>query len=416
MRRIALVERGRPALVPAAETDGLLLGEALRELSLRGIVESSPVPGFGHLITPRNFVGELRLPFITIEVSPKIDGFVAAAEKLALTGVERTAQELQYELGEGKTSDPYLALVWALHNLIAEDGLPWSYKRTERVGAPRGRLDAQATIRRFAARGVFHQVVSQRSERREDHEFISVMWAALRIAALERGSTVIPSSLASVFLALPPDPQCDRSRALMLGRQLDKAYRSTPAVAHCVGIALSVLANEERRRIEAFPVECGYARFRNLEDLWERAVTSIFARLAPTFGAASAVAHAYRGSGLHLFDSSGPELDPDVVLGGGPKPIVVDAKYKFAISPAPADLYQLVAYLRRTGGAVGILAFPTEAETRAELVGMSADDEFIVLAVWINPGQLANDGLNPTSGSLLGLAENFEKLRRHGLG
>lgn len=148
----------------------------------------------------------------------------------------------------------------------------------------------------------------------------------------------------------------------------------------------------------------GVARFRDLEELWERCVLAFVAGAPEVFSGGVPVLHGLRGRGLRLLADGGPELDPDVVVAEqNTNQIlgILDAKYKSRDDAAASagDLYQLVAYVRRTGASFGMLVQFSEEGDAGRYVGTTPEGA-AVLSVSLSPRRVQAEGERALAGAL----------------
>jgi hypothetical protein len=393
---VHLTERGASEFVPIEHWQTLGLEAALQALDQRGIVRLQRSSA-GVLITPANFVGELRLPRAVIRISPKSPKTLAAMEALALKGREkriRNRQSRQDHSGEAETN-PAAAFVAALNGCI-HDGIPWRYARQHCLTSfPRGTLDVSATIRLASARGITHKVAVSKPVQVHRSDVQAVVQAASACLPLAPGAT--PRLLAEAETLMSAFGPSASVPAIKEAIRIAQHLLMNPAdlrqsVCDLLEASLDLLLEEFEKAADVWEEQGAVARFRNLEELWER-VVAVLVEHAPVLSkGCPVVLHGLAASGVTLFENGGPALDPDVTVGSERVIAIIDAKYKRSEgAAAAADLYQLYAYVRRTKARLGLLVHYAEDLDAFALVG-TTDEGVPVLSAAVSAGTLLRDG------------------------
>ena len=414
---INLKERGLPEVVPTSIWQDRELESPMQALASVGVIKLSWTIA-GTVLTPGHFVGELRLPGVTLKIHPKSAKLLSAMEQLALTASSRRARHIDplAESDAGEDQDPAGSFVRALFDAIRE-GLPWNYG-TQRVTTsfPRGRLEWGPTISQLVSRGVRHRVVVNIPKRVQGARLARLVHAAHACLPTTPGAT--PKVLADAQALLPAFDQANPFKsldeALAEARMLiaGACEGFSRAAMRLLACSFELLARQYDTGCVFMQIPGGIARFRDLEELWERCVQRFvencsFIRASDT----ETRLHGLRGCGTKLLPDGGPELDPDVVAFQTGRVIAVfDAKYKALEarnSASSGDLYQLTAYVRSTSARLGMLIHFNDDTASAVRVGTTPEGAPII-TVSMSPSVIWLKGENALD-SLLALAPGVLK-------
>jgi hypothetical protein len=379
---ITLQERGQPLIVPLEEWAAYNLETPIQTLADLGVLRLTKTSG-GILVTPHHHVGELRVPGAVLAILPKSKSLLAAMEAMALSGRARKAVHTESQLASRNSDDedPVAEFVSALLACVA-DGIPWHYGAvSEATSFPRGTLAFNATIRRFAARGVRHRVVVTASRQEQDHALVRVVRAAHECLPFAPGATRDLLADADTLMHGLDDapPFADLAEATRAAESVvnNEIALGRHIAAQLAQRSLNLISREYGAAGILKPVEGGIALFRDLEDLWERCVLRLVEGCPEVRGNAEAFFHGLAGAGWRLFADGGPKVDPDVVAMKGTTPVaIIDAKYKSlkgGLSVNAADLYQLYAYVRRTSACLGLIVQFSENTPGISIIGTTPE-------------------------------------------
>lgn len=387
---IRLRERGPPTVITLSEWLDRNLELPLRTLAIAGVVKLTRTSA-GVMVTPSNHVGEMRVPGARLTVEAKSPELLSAMELVVTLPRARAAKHFdpKWLADRGSDSDPAGAFVRALLGAIT-DGLPWSYGAvTESTSFPRGRLNAGETIRQLLSRGVRHRVVVTKPVRLQEARLVRVVRAAHACLASSAGCT--PALLAEVETLLAAFDVNITNGTTAEGLAEAVALLMTPppnygnSTIELIRRCHDLLSQDHLLGYQVIPIPNGIARFRNLEELWERCVE----RLADDLATGSTPdldtrLHALRSSPPRLFIDGGPTLDPDIVVFCGETITgIFDAKYKPLESGNEADagdVYQITAYVRRTASRIGMLVHFADAGAGATRIGATPEGADVVIA------------------------------------
>lgn len=399
---IDLVERGQPGIITLHDWAVFGLEKPMRSVAAQGIVRLTRSPA-GMLVTPGHHVGEMRISGAVLRVSPKSPELFLAMEKLAIEASFRRAREFDpmFKGVAGDDRDPAGAFLRSLLACVRA-GFSWDYfTNTQTTSFPKGKIEFGATIKSLASRGIRHRVVCSNPIRKQNADLVRVVRAAA--ACLSAVPGVTPSLLAQVealLCAVDSAPQFTSLReAVLIARSITERslVASDGLTAELARRSLQLLSGEYEAAGLLHPVPGGVARFKDLEELWERCVLRLVERTPSVSRDAEIRFHGFRGSNLRLFANGGPELDPDIVtFASGQATAVVDAKYKRLESGRSAvagDLYQISSYVRRSAAAIGLLIYFSEQDAQLEMVGNTPEGA-PVLAVSVSSEVLLSEGEN----------------------
>jgi hypothetical protein len=323
-----------------------------------------------------------------LRILPKSMELLTAMEAMAIEARARDARHFEPKVRGDKDEDqdPAGAFVRALLGCVSE-GIPWHYgSRTSPTSFPRGKLAFRETVRSLAPRGIKHQVITTTPTRIQDLRIVRVVRAAhgclANVPAVTQEMLANAETLISAFdLA---EPFANLEQAIVTAKScLTRSNGEHPAAAELIVRSLEVLSREYAAAGVICPVPGGLARFRNLEELWERCVLRLV-NCSPTLIRDSAAQfHGLIALDYRLFSDGGPKLDPDIVSFHGDRVFaIVDAKYKrmgYSESASAEDLYQLTAYVRRTSAHIGILVYFATDSSKAELVGTTPEGALVIV-------------------------------------
>ena len=337
--------------------------EMLELLAQNGIVGLTQYRE-GVLVSPRNYVGELRSPLGSVQIEPKIGRApFAALLRLARRNNARTLAQLSPDGGickdgaERDIVDEYLTLLAG----AITDGLPIQYEtRLDAVATPRGRIDFAKTFRQFTSRGIHHRVACMVFERNERPDILMILRLAAEVLMgeyhLDRSQLV---KLDLCMRQVSEVPLESTAEALEAIPGVLRDYESSSSLLALMGSARRVLSGEDGALVQAVEGIAGHGRFYDSDLLWEKALYGALVSASGWSGLTGAL-HPWRGSRKPLFEDGGPDLDPDILFfEGGDVRIVIDAKNKVEDGPIASDVYQIVSYAMRTGASLAILAYMT---------------------------------------------------------
>lgn len=361
--RLVLRERGTPVAVSPADWRNLRLEETVGTLANSGILRIERTSA-AVILTPRNFVGEMHAPNVSLTILPKDQALYEAMLGLAVQfdgkDAHHHSQTSLAENGEDLATYFVDSLAAAL-----ESGLPWQYiSLEEKTSYPRGKLRMGKTVSEFFSKGVLHRVVAARHERRQVRDFVNVVWAAYRSLPIAPGSTQPLVARASLLIEAFDDQDVFDISKIVSGAidylQNDKS--EFDAARNLVKSALAILDYESGAGHSILFVPAGVARFSNLERVWERAVALLVSRALRSEDFTVAI-HGLGGQGLKLFGDAGPTINPDVtaISADGSVALVADAKYKILsegeFGGIASDVYQITCYVNRTRPQRGFLVY-----------------------------------------------------------
>jgi hypothetical protein len=149
--------------------------------------------------------------------------------------------------------------------------------------------------------------------------------------------------------------------------------------------AEAILSYEREAWAVAVESSNSSGRFYDVDLLWEYAVAGLLRPQAEVLGL-NVIVHPWRGTKTTLFESGGPDLDPDIFVSDVSRPVLVaDAKNKIVTRPLANDVYQLVCYARRAGATRAALAYLTDGESWTESMG---DDGLAITAIGVSTEHL----------------------------
>lgn len=384
---LILRERGAPVAVSPNEWRNLRLEETVGALARNGILRIERTSA-AVILTPKNFVGEMRAPNISLAVLPKDKALYEAMLGLAVRFDGREAQHHSEKSNAGEGADLATPFVEALAGTL-EDGLPWKYDADEELTSqPRGKIQIGKTITQFISKGVFHRVIANRSQRKQLMAFVNVVWAAYLGLSLAPGSTpTLVARAARLVEALDPQDAFDVPEIVTAATDyLGGDQLPSDAVRTLVRAALSILNHDCDAGHSTLFLPSGVARFANLERIWERAVAELVAQAVQPQGLHVAM-HGLAAEGLKLFGNAGPIINPDVTAftTGGLVELVADAKYKILSNSEfggiAADVYQLTCYVNRTKAKTGILVYLGSKDSVVALGKTECGASIIVVAI-----------------------------------
>lgn len=387
--RLNLQERGSSVVVSLDQWRSHSLDQPMKALASKNVIRIAR-SNAGFVVTPGNYVGELVLPSARVRIEPKSPSVLAAMDKLALLAKERHLQHLRSDddADGSKKGDPASEFRDALVDCVYE-GIPWQYaKATEPTSFPRGRIEFGRTVRQLATKGIRHRVIVTRPVHRQHEQFVRVVQSVISVLPNIAGATSKTlrevHTLSQAFDTAEPFGSSDE--AIEAAYVLLQSFSVEPSrsAARLIDCCIRILEREHLFAGWVAHVPNGIARFRNIEELWERCVQVLVDVWLRDLGVrADAHLHGLRGREVRLFDDGGPVLDPDVVIEAtGTIIAAVDAKYKLLnlmSSGASTDLYQLTCYVRSLSASLGILVHLAERDEYAKVVGTTSEGSPIVI-------------------------------------
>jgi hypothetical protein len=353
-----LVEAGRTRFVPHRNWSAGL-GDICETLAARSIVAVHPTEG-GFLVSPNAYVGRISSPFASIQISAKRPAVFSEMVRIASTAAVRTVTAGWAPDPNTDDSDDIASLL--LHVLIemVSDGVPAGYKPVRRIETrPRGRVLFAETIRTQSSRGIRHRLVTQSTQFVRDERILRL--AQLVTSLVSEGDLMNDDQL-NQLCVLSPILEDTHERQFSVPGGLDAipelraAYGDREMVARFLDVAHSILLAENPYTVSsADPIQPFH--FVNADLLWEVVVAFVSASASSERGC-MAVLHPLRGSKRLLFPDGGPDIDPDVIVFHGDRPVVViDAKNSVAQSPSAGDVYQVFSYAVRLAAPGALLAY-----------------------------------------------------------
>lgn len=398
--RLELSERGPPGIVSLGEWVALQLETPMRHLASKGVVRLTRTK-VGVLVTPGNYVGEMRTQGAILVIKPKSSELLRAMDSIAIKSKSVEAKNYERDFGsaDGGDVDPPGEFLRALLACVKE-GIPWSYyTKTDATSFPRGRIEFGRTIRDVASRGIRHRVIATSPVRIQKVQFVRVVRAAAD-CLLETDGTAsqVLANINSLLVTLDSvEPFADLNQAIAAAEALvthiDQGFGH--AASQLAVLSWKLLKREYESSGNVWPLPGSIARFRSLENLWERCVLRLVELCPSIVKDSEASFHGLSGSGQRLFTDGGPELDPDIVVQGAVGiQAVIDAKYKRLEedrSVAASDLYQLACYVRSTSARLGLLVHFAEENAHLSSVG-TTQEGVPVLSASISPHLLLTSG------------------------
>lgn len=385
--KIVLRERGVSIAISPDDWQSLRLEETVGALARDGILRVERTSA-AILLTPKNFVGEMRASNATLTILPKDEALYAAMMGLAVRFDGKDARHYDPASYSGEGDDLATPFVENLARSL-EEGFPWHYLvREEATSQPRGKPNLARTITEFVAQGVLHKVVAKRSERRQIRALVNVVWAAYRCLPTIPGATRMLVAKSSLLIdALDPQDEFELSEIESSAQKLLLGEQSlSPAGQSLVIAALAILENDRTGGHAILFVPAGIARFINLERVWERAVAGLVAEAVRSPELSVAV-HGLAPDSLKLFGRDGPTINPDVVVKSKADDImlVADAKYKVLAeseaSGIASDIYQLACYVGRTRAPTGLLVYLGSSDSTSRLGPTEVGSRIIVVRI-----------------------------------
>lgn len=395
MLSISLRERGPPKVISRSDWDRLHLEGTVPELERAGVL-SIDRTGDGVLLTPSAFVGEWQAPGIYLEVAPKDANLVSMITSLAVDFASREATEFKSQSEDAIGSDT-VGRFTALLRTCSEDGFPWEYKKSILSGTNvRGKPLFRQSISSYLSKGIKHKLVTAIADRQPIWDFNETVWAAYRQVMASRVEASPLLNELSALMAL-----IDFRESFGIDQTIAKATAllandSALSTSHrmLVRYCLAILSQERLVGAAVAPVSYGEAHFRNLERIWELAVTSMASELFRS-ETMSVKLHGLANAKFRLFTDGGPTIDPDVVVSDGAEiRCLLDAKYKLhSMHQAgfASDIYQMTSYLSRTGASIGALVY-VGSKASVTKVGTTANGAHL-LAITISASAIAKSGV-----------------------
>lgn len=361
--RLVLRERGAPVAVSPADWRNFRLEETVGTLAHNGIVRIDRTSA-AVILSPRNYVGEMRAANVSLTILPKDEPLYEAILGLALQFDGKHARNYEKIADQDEGEDQAAAFLESLVSAL-EDGLPWQYLSTEEITShPRGKLRVGKIVTDLISKGVRHQVLATRHERKQIRAFVNVVWAAYLSLSMTKGSTQsLIANAARLIEALDPQDSFDVAEIVSAATEfLEQNQSDRHSARHLTKVALAILARDNVAGRSTMFVPAGVAYFSNLERLWERAVAQLVSQALLSTDLVVQV-HGLAAHGLKLFGDAGPIINPDVIAVSvdGSVDLVADAKYKILsegeFGGIASDVYQLTSYVNRTRPQTGLLVY-----------------------------------------------------------
>jgi 5-methylcytosine-specific restriction endonuclease McrBC regulatory subunit McrC len=306
-------------------------------------------------------VGALKAPGLDLVIEPKERSFFEAIQKLALDFTGRSVNEFEAVVVAGGEELGERFLIELVR--VLDDGAPWRYSsEILATSYPRGRLDVRQTVGKLLSRGISHRVVARQTIKQQQREFAALVHGAFRtLIALGGTSRLTLNRIEALIHVLQPHEEGHADEPVFSAARLLADGDLTESGRTLVKLCLAILGYGDAEGARIIPVPAGFAAFHDLETLWEGAVAQL-AQHAELLSISPVVElHGLARANLRLFTDGGPLLDPDIILRSGEVIRgVIDAKYKFsepAGAPPAADVYQITAYVERTGASFGLLVY-----------------------------------------------------------
>lgn len=392
---IDLIEMGDPVLLSDEAWQELDLENLVSGLVKAGVVQHRAL-GAKHLLQASSCVGEVRSRWARVRVLPRFSKFHRDLKRLVAAHATRNIESLD---GSSKSPlpapvDPVRVFVKSVSAAI-DEGLPFDHVWTVSSGSGlKGRLSGPKTMAAYSYKGIHHCAVCEVQERKYAADVVTPIAAASAIVRDVGDLDAMELDLLDCCeIVLGGWEAENRARVLERGRRVLEGYGDRPALKAAITAAMAILAGEDWVSLEIDTSSRLWQRFTRMERLWE---VAIFVALKSHFTLTGlrfqAVLHPLAARGESLFEDGGPELDPDILIYAGGRPIaVIDAKYKLALRPIASDVYQITCYLNRLGGRFGVLVYLTAGPGWASRVG-SISRESEVWAVGV-PKDHPVDGL-----------------------
>lgn len=361
--RLVLRERGAPVAVSPADWRNFRLEETVGTLAHNGILRIDRTSA-AIILSPRNFVGEMRAANVSLTILPKDQALYEAILGLALQFDGKHARNYEETTDQDEGADQAAAFLESLVSAL-EDGLPWQYLSTEEITShPRGKLRVGRIVTNLISKGVRHQVLANRHERKQIRAFVNVVWAAYLSLSMTQGSIQsLMADAARLIEALDPQDSFDVAEIVSAAEEfLEQNHSERRSARRLTEVALAILARDNVAGRSTMFVPTGVAYFSNLERHWERAVAQLVSQALLSTDLVVKV-HGLAAHGLKLFGDAGPMINPDVVAVSvdGSVDLVVDAKYKMLskgeFAGIASDVYQLTSYVNRTRPQTGLLVY-----------------------------------------------------------
>ena len=382
---ITLEQRGvSPAIVPRSDYEQYWR-DALEVLVARRIVNVEYQSDFV-LVYPNQYVGSARSAGRRLSVKPKYPDLLLQLRR----NFPRSKKDIPLEgfdpRGEYKrTEDLAVRFLTALSEVIGR-GVPFSYEQRRYEGQSlAGSLNVGETIRRFASRNIHHQAVTLRSVKTTDAAFVDIVWcAAEALRDLDVLSVLEIQTLDTMLAAIgSKSVELSLSRASAAADRSMITYRDRLEISNLLLCCIDLFQhNRTECDIEAVIGSVTFA-FTDADALWERAVNKAMQQSVSKRGW-EARPHPLQHEKTTLFESGGPDIDPDVIVydGAGSAIMPVDAKDSVRRTAGASDVYQVVAYARKLGAPAAALIYLATADDRVDEFG---DAELSIFAAFVRP-------------------------------
>jgi 5-methylcytosine-specific restriction endonuclease McrBC regulatory subunit McrC len=361
--RLKLIERGSSAIIPRDTWDSHNASYEAFELASIGVIGYSESASYV-VITPKTYVGSYDSKTLQITIESK----APLLTDVLLRMLHQWRRKLLYadiiaKDGASNNSD-LLHGFEALLEGVLRSGLPWRYKKEDRVTCfPRGKLSFLKTIKDQVAKGVLHKVVTTIYQK----NFYSDLRSALETVKTHlflicRPSPEDSNKLIELLHAMGDQTIiCSRNDALDIFLEIaheNQTYEVEALCAFCIS-----LLSEEKPWIKRLVASGSYAEFVDLERLWENAIHVYFDKVLCRHGLSVAL-HPLRKARISYLSGGSMSIDPDVIVYNNEISLAVaDAKYKAVASPISSDLYQIGAYTARLDCRIGFLVYLAEHDT-----------------------------------------------------
>jgi hypothetical protein len=396
--KLFLRERGAPVAVSPADWRSFRLEETVGALARAGVVRIERTSA-AIILTPRNFVGEMHAPNVSLTIRPKDKALYDAILALAVQFDGKDAQNLSGIMDAAAGDDLATPFVESLVAAL-DDGLPWEYRSTEEsTSQPRGKLRMSKTVSEFLSRGVLHRIVAIRHDRQQIQAFVNLIWAAyLSLPAAPGATQTLITAAARLIEALGSQDGFDAAEiAADASALLQDDWPETDATRRVMMAALAIVQHDLSSGRSTLFVPSGVARFTNLERVWERAVACLVeGALQPTDLVVAL--HGLATKGVKLFGDAGPTINPDVTATSATGDVILlaDAKYKILAEGDSAgnasDIYQLTCYVNRTQSQTGLLVYLGSKDGVAVLGETESGGRILVVVISSDTLRLSGQG------------------------
>ena len=363
-QHIRLIERGVPAILEEGSWIGVEQDDRWRLFQSLRVVRTV-VNGRYRLLEPRQFVGSFRSNYWSIRVDPRHPEFFEAL--CAFVGQWPSKQapivDDARDASAGARADAEAAFFIAAERAI-NSGLPFLYStRLVTTSRPHGRVRFTDTIRRLQSRGVRHKVVCEEPIRYGDPILRGVLGTTMVLLRDRSLPQSAPRRRLELISDIVEPTVLKTNDAIHGANHLIATYSDWPEVTLLASVCKAILTSAADIWDIQHQLDGGECRFCNIDRLWEIGLLQAFKHVGARRGL-KAEFHPYGSSNVTLFDTGGPEIDPDIVVfhQGAPK-IIVDAKYSIKREPDAGDVYQIVCYTSRLKARMGVLVYLADSDS-----------------------------------------------------